>query len=80
MNRQSFNKLVGLGTANSLGVWPIFPQQERPPDTGEKLPVKYPEGAYRRLLVDTHVPDWDPRLLAAFDSADYVRTIAQAGF
>jgi hypothetical protein len=27
-----------------------------------------------------HVPDWDPRLLADFDSADYVRTIAQAGF
>ena len=37
-------------------------------------------GAYRRLLVDTHVPDWDPRLLAKFDAAEYVRTIAQAGF
>jgi hypothetical protein len=26
MNRRSFNKLVGLGTAGSLGAWPMFPQ------------------------------------------------------
>jgi hypothetical protein len=32
------------------------------------------------LLVDTHVPDWDPRLLAKFDAAEYVHTIAQADF
>jgi hypothetical protein len=32
------------------------------------------------LLVDTHIPDWDPRLLSEFDSADYVDTIARAGF
>jgi hypothetical protein len=43
-------------------------------------PVKWPEGAYRRVLVDTHVQDWDPALLARFDASDYVATIANAGF
>ena len=42
--------------------------------------VKWPSQTYRRLLVDTHVPDWDDRLLASFDAADYVSTIANAGF
>ena len=42
--------------------------------------MKWPDGAYRRMLVDTHVPDWDPHLLANFDAAEYVHTIAQAGF
>jgi hypothetical protein len=44
------------------------------------LPVAWPQGAFRRLLVDTHVPDWDPRLLASFDAAQYVATIAGARF
>jgi hypothetical protein len=43
-------------------------------------PAKWPDQVYRRLLVDTHVPDWDPLLLSRFDPADYVATIAGAGF
>jgi hypothetical protein len=35
---------------------------------------------FRRLLVDTHVPDWHPDLLARFDPAEYVATAARAGF
>jgi hypothetical protein len=42
--------------------------------------VEWPTRTYRRLLVDTHVPDWDDRLMASFDAADYVSTIAGAGF
>ncbi len=41
--------------------------------------VKWPTETYRRLLVDTHVPDWDG-LLSKFDPADYVSTISRAGF
>lgn len=42
--------------------------------------VEWPTQTYRRLLVDTHVPDWDDALLANFDPVDYVSTIAGAGF
>ena len=42
--------------------------------------MEWPSRTYRRLLVDTHVPDWDDRLLASFDPVDYVSTIAGAGF
>jgi hypothetical protein len=43
-------------------------------------PVERSSKTYRRLLVDTHVPDWHDRLLASFAAAHYVATIAAAGF
>src|SRR5690242_12034462 len=49
------------------------------PASVEKRPVKWPDETLRRLLVDTHVPDWDS-LMANFDAADYVGTIAKANF
>lgn len=41
--------------------------------------VAWPGRTFRRLLVDTHVPDWDG-LLTEFDAKAYVNTIADAGF
>lgn len=35
--------------------------------------------ALRRLLVDMHVPDWDPQLMGRFDPEHYVEVIAEAG-
>jgi hypothetical protein len=34
---------------------------------------------YRRVLVDTHIPDWDARLLGDFDAARSVREVAATG-
>jgi alpha-L-fucosidase len=34
---------------------------------------------YRRILVDMHIPDWDPRLLAKYDPAEMVRLYERAG-
>jgi hypothetical protein len=42
--------------------------------------VKWPSQTYRRYLIDMMAPDWDPMFLSRFDSEDYVRTIADAGF
>lgn len=82
MNRRTFNTILS-GGAMSLAAdsWPKGMAPGNPPVSDPQTqPMKWPGGAYRRLLVDTHVPDWDPRLLAKFDAAEYVRTIAQAGF
>ena len=49
-------------------------------EDAKSQPTKWPHGVYRRMNVDTHIPDWDPRLLANFDAATYVNTIADAGF
>lgn len=81
MDRRTFNKLAGLAMVGkraglqdmSAGTGPIS-------DAGAGSEVKWPSQTYRRLLIDTHVPDWDPRLLADFDAAEYVSTIAGAGF
>jgi hypothetical protein len=82
MDRRAFNKLLG-----SAGI--VIAAGARAKETAsansqagenESQRSKWPEGVYRRFNVDTHVPDWDPHLLANFDPAEYVRTIAQADF
>lgn len=82
MNRRTFNALMGGGAIGiAAGDWPNMSRGlEQETAANEGLPVAWPQSAYRRLLVDTHVPDWDPRLLASFDAAQYVSTIASAGF
>jgi hypothetical protein len=68
--------VTGLGAApRNLGR-----AQQSASASGAESPAKWPGQVYRRLLVDTHVPDWDPMLLSRFDPADYVATIAGAGF
>ncbi len=79
MNRRTFNALVSLGGMGSLGKKLGLDMAQIAPGDSEESPVKWPTETYRRLLVDTHVPDWDG-LLAKFDPDDYVGTIARAGF
>jgi len=59
MNRRTFNTLIGSGAASiAAGAWPELHAQVRPqPEGGASGPAKWPEGAYRRLLVDTHIAD-----------------------
>jgi hypothetical protein len=95
MDRRTFNKLAGFGAVHVLashaahGAQPpasaVEPGTNSVPVSHETahIParqVEWPSRTYRRLLVDTHVPDWDDRLLASFDATDYVSTIAGAGF
>ena len=80
MNRRTFNELVGLGVLASGGrLHELHALQVPAVETPARL-SKWPDETYRRLLIDTHVPDWDPALLAKFDPVDYVNTIAKAGF
>ncbi len=95
MDRRTFNKFLGLGAAHALSSQTVLDAQPTTSLSGPgadsftgshrfaKIParaVDWPSRTYRRLLVDTHVPDWDDRLLASFDPADFVSTIAAAGF
>jgi hypothetical protein len=92
MDRRTFHKVAGLGAIHALSghaaeLSPLAADvRSDSPDEFHKtakIPdraVKWPSQTYRRLLVDTHVPDWDDRLLASFNAADYVATIANAGF
>lgn len=95
MNRRTFNKFAGLGAVQALAGGATFGAQSSAagvdtqtnsadlPHAYAQIParaVEFPARTYRRLLVDTHIPDWDDRLFASFDAADYVSTIAAAGF
>lgn len=79
MDRRTFNALVGLGGMGSLGGRISLSVPQVSPGNPQNPQVKWPSQTYRRLLVDTHVPDWDS-LLASFDPADYVSTIARGNF
>ena len=95
MNRRTFNKSLGLGTFASLMPGAHGQQKDgsrvpspkdsavtAKPHVTEKIPsrnAEWPSRTFRRLLVDTHIPDWDD-LFTDFDSAEYVKTIAGSGF
>jgi hypothetical protein len=80
MNRRTFGKLIGAGAVDSMAKLERFPQASALPNQTERRAAKSPTQTYRRIIVDMHVPDWDPVLLSCFDPEDYVRTIADAGF
>jgi hypothetical protein len=95
MDRRTFNKSLGLGTFASLMPIAHGQQSDAShisssadtaatakPNVTAQIPartVEWPSGTYRRLLVDTHIPDWDD-LFTDFDAAEYVKTIAGASF
>jgi hypothetical protein len=95
MNRRTFNKSLGLGALASLmpdahGQQRNGPQASEPgepvitakPDFTAQIPARtteWPSRTYRRLLVDTHIPDWDS-LFTEFDAKTYVDTVADGGF
>lgn len=95
MDRRTFNKSLGLGTLASLIPGAHGQTTDGCPAPGAKGPAvtakpyttahiparaaEWPSRTFRRLLVDTHVPDWDS-LLTDFDAASYVKTIAESGF
>jgi len=41
--------------------------------------MKWYENSYRRCLVDMHIPDWDERFFAEFDSKRYIEAMKTAG-
>jgi len=41
---------------------------------------KWPDRVFRRLLVDTHIPDWDPTFLNRLDPVEYVDYNKRSGF
>lgn len=95
MNETSFNKVQNVGALSSQMPGAHGQQDEgrNAPDSehskGKAKPyvtaqipartVDYPSRTFRRLLIDTHIHDWD-HLLDDFDAADYVKTVASAGF
>lgn len=80
MDRRTFNNLMASGVVG-LGAAPgHLVQALQRAAGGAAPPGEWPGQVYRRLLVDNQVPDWDPMLLSRFDPADYVATIADAGF
>lgn len=79
MNRREFNLLATAGVI-SAALHPAHGLATGVADGGaEGLPA-WPGAAYRRLLMDTHVPDWDSAFLASYDPVDYVRSAADAEF
>src|SRR5579863_3733600 len=82
MDRRTFNKLLGFGALANLGrESPIgLAAQPGGSESAASPNIQWPGNRYNRVLVDTHVPDWDPRLMASFDAAPFVATLASAGF
>ena len=79
MNRREFNVLATTGLV-SAALHPATGSASFAAGGEPASPPAWPGGTYRRLLMDTHVPDWDPAFLALYNPVDYARTAAKADF
>lgn len=81
MNRRTFTQLMTTGLVGARTSTSSGPQQQSSASPVDlRRPTRWPDQVYRRVLVDIHIPDWHPELLSRFDPAEYVRTVAEAGF
>jgi hypothetical protein len=80
MDRRTFNKLVSGATFGSVAPRLGGVALAGGVDDGAKFSTQWPSQVYRRLLIDTHIPDWDPLFLSRLDPAECVDTVARAGF
>jgi hypothetical protein len=85
MDRRTFHKTMGLGltgTLAGLGQLNAISGMDNLAfgNTEEQGPLNNWPRTYRRLLVDMHIPDWDPLFLSRFDAKKYVDTIAKSEF
>jgi hypothetical protein len=84
MDRRTFDKLISTAALGSEthGAKALAEAQPGPSfaNDGVKFTTEWPGQVYRRLLIDTHIPDWDPLFLTRFDTAEYVDTIVRGGF
>lgn len=54
------------------------------PMASSQLPAKEPkagrwyENAFRRAVIDMHIPDWDHKFLSEFDAREYARLLARS--
>ena len=80
MNRRTFNELVGLGVLGSVARADLAACRQAPAVQATPRMPRWPDQTFRRGLADMHIPDWDPALLSKFDTTDFVKTFADAGF
>src|SRR5579872_716900 len=67
-------KLVNASGGAVTGNEPDTITRREPASSGA-----WPRTTYRRHLVDTHIPDWDPIFLSNFDAAKFVGAVVQGG-
>jgi hypothetical protein len=59
--------LVGWGTLNSTAIASAHSRSSR-----------WYESAFRRAVIDMHIPDWDPKFLSEFDPEEYADMLVKS--
>lgn len=68
--------LAAPGALSSLASLAAAARRGPPPD--DSRPARWFERAYRRAVIDMHIPDWDEQFLSRFDPEEYVRRLVQS--
>jgi hypothetical protein len=81
LDRRTFLATTGTALGGLLAATlPPFPVQAVtggaaiPPHRGSR----WFENAWRRAVIDMHIPDWDPKFLSEFDADRYVEALVRS--
>jgi len=83
LDRRSFLTTTGVAMGALLaggGLDLAYPASAAaaPETQTEKLKPRWYEHAWRRAVIDMHIPDWDPRFLSEFDADRYVEALVRS--
>jgi hypothetical protein len=81
MNRRNFLAATGVAAGSILAGVPAVHGAK--PRSAAGLPTSKPGGpwfeyAWRRAVIDMHIPDWDPKFLSEFNADRYVEALVQS--
>jgi hypothetical protein len=79
ITRRTFLEASAVAGA-SLTMAPAFAQEAAPKleASSEKPNKKWYESAYRRAVIDMHIPDWDEQFFSQFSAQDYAEQLVNS--
>ncbi len=84
LSRRNFLASASLGLIglNTLSPGSLLARVAQKQIAGQPLrapqPGKWYETAYRRAVIDMHIPDWDEKFLSEFDANQYVQMLVKS--
>jgi Hypothetical glycosyl hydrolase 6 len=79
MNRREFlERSAGAALGPAVLAAPLVLAADKPMANTEPVAKKWYESAYRRAVIDMHIPDWDDKFLSQFDPDQYVEMLVKS--
>lgn len=76
--RRTFLEAATAGAALAAGAANLAQGDEQQATDGKGEPAPWYQTAYRRAVIDMHIPDWDEKFLSQFSAEEYAQRLVES--